>query len=181
MPDRKPHVPPHKRALIVTAWIDEEDMRPFSELRSRFFPGERNFLHAHVTLFHHIRSSVRERFIQFATERAAERGCNNVRIKQPFLMGKGVAYALDPQPLIDIREPLRKEFAESLTPQDARPWKRPHITVQNKVSPEDARQLLRHLEEKFEPCTVRLKGYKFFRYDYGPWTELGRAAFSSTH
>lgn len=38
--------------LILTLWLDDDAARHFNELRQRYFPRERNYLDAHLTLFH---------------------------------------------------------------------------------------------------------------------------------
>lgn len=45
--------------LILTAHVNEDDILFFDELRTRFFPPERNFLRAHVTMFHRLPSERR--------------------------------------------------------------------------------------------------------------------------
>ena len=175
--------PKEERATIVTAWVEEEDIQPFHRLRQAFFPGHRNFLSAHVTLFHHLKPWVRDAAIDLAhTYKWTEQfeltdGRLPVAVTGVFAMGKGTAYALEPEPLIRLREPLRTTFADALTSQDSRPWKRPHITVQNKVELAEAQRLHRHLAARFRPCTLRVRGLRFFRYDYGPWTLLAEVPF----
>ena len=165
--------------MIVTAWAEESDMDMFHRMRQRFFPGHRNYLSAHITLFHHLKPDVRTPAIEMARQtdwsqhvELDEQGRFKVGVQNVFSMGKGVAYGLDPAPLIALREPFREAFAERLTSQDARPWKRPHITVQNKVDKSTADRLKRHLAARFSPCFIRIKGLRFWRYDYGPWTLL---------
>ena len=170
--------PPEQRALIVTAKIAAEDLQWFNRARQKFFPGHRNFLSAHLTLFHHIRPRVRQAFMDFATAYVEDLPpLPPLEIGPPFSMGKGVAYPVERQLLMDLREPLRQHFAATLTDQDARPWRKPHLTVQNKVEKEEAKRLLRHLRRIYRPGTVRVLGLEFYRYDYGPWTKLGEAVF----
>ena len=77
-----------------------------------------------------------------------------------------------------LRQPLRERFGRHLKSQDARPWKKPHITVQNKVDSAAAKNLARHLKHRFRPCTLRLQGLACYGYDYGPWTLLQESKFS---
>ena len=161
--------------MIVTAWFHPDDLAPFHELRRRFFPQHRNYLSAHATLFHYIRPHLRVPFVERAQQLFSELDLGEkptVQVLPPFSMGKGVAYRLELEPLQRIRQPLRDAFVDELKEQDARPWRRPHITVQNKVEPEEAKRLLRHLKAHYEPCSLRLLGIRCFRYDYGPWTPL---------
>jgi hypothetical protein len=164
--------------MVVTATIAEDDLASFSDLRERFFPGERNYLDAHVTLFHHIPAGVRQEFIAYAREHFRRQPTFWVEVQPPVSLGSGVAYPITAPELLEVRRLLRSRFEDNLTAQDLRPWKRPHITVQNKVTKEEARQLLRHLKSRFEPCRLRVLGLTFHRYDRGPWTELDRAAFT---
>ena len=178
--------PPEQRAYILAALIHPEDLLPFHRLRSRFFPGHRNFLSAHVTLLHYVRPEIREDFlaaVRRTVRRNAPAGTDHIplRVDPPFSMGKGVAYGVEAAPLIALRDPLRFQFERHLKEQDLRPWKRPHITVQNKVEKEEARRLARHLQYRFEPCTLRLEGLTVYRYDYGPWTLVEDVRFTTNH
>lgn len=168
--------PPDRRPLIVTAWIDPDDLRPFSRLRTRFFPAERNYLDAHLTLFHHIEPDDRQAFMDYARECLADVPAFTAEVLPPFALGGGVAYGVEAKGMRALRQPLRDAFRNRLTAQDARPWKRPHLTVQNKVDPATADRLLRHLTHHFTPCRLRIRGLSFYRYDGGPWHELGNLA-----
>jgi 2'-5' RNA ligase superfamily len=55
-----------------------------------------------------------------------------------------------------------------LTRHDAQGW-RPHITIQNKVSRESARDLLEQLQAAFQPWTVSPEGLDLWHYDGGHW------------
>ncbi|NJC28501.1 2'-5' RNA ligase family protein [Neolewinella antarctica] len=178
-----PKKPKDQRATIVTAWVRETDMVPFHRMRQAFFPGHRNYLSAHVTLFHHLKPAVRDAAISFAETFSwsdhlpLENGVLPVDVTGVLSLGKGTAFALAPTELLRVRQPLHDAFADSLTPQDARPWKRPHITVQNKVDKEVASRLQRRLGPRFTPCTLRVVGLRFWRYDYGPWGLLREVEF----
>ncbi|CAH1000137.1 hypothetical protein LEM8419_01284 [Neolewinella maritima] len=172
------NLPPEaERPLIVTAWIDPTDLQPFNRLRERFFPPERNYLQAHVTLFHHIPGELIDELLTAIRVQNLGRTAVSVPVVGVFSMGRGVAYRLEADALNDIRQPLRQRFADRLTAQDLRPWKRPHITVQNKVRKEEAGRLLRHLQYRFVPCHVRVLGLYVHRYDGGPWTKLAALPF----
>ncbi len=181
-------------ALIVTALIHEDDLRPFHRLRRRFFPRNRNFISAHVTLFHHLPGAREEEVLtqvhhsvaDFAEgydgfrqnpSPAHEERWVALRLKNVFSMGRGVAYALAPETLAALRTPIAVYFGDDLTPQDARPWRNPHITIQNKVDPAEARRLYRHLNARFEDCSLRVGGLQVWRYCQGPWEFVDEARF----
>lgn len=175
------------RALIVTAWIHEDDLQPFHRLRERFFPNNRTFVSAHCTLFHHLPGDERDTVVESVRESVSAFRQNHlppgatalaVGVKSVFHMGRGVAYALELEPLRRLRAPIAERFAERLTPQDARKWRNPHITVQNKSSPEASLRLHRHLARRFEPCVVRVIGLQVFRYVGGPWAAEAAVKFA---
>ena len=77
---------------------------------------------------------------------------------------------------------MRKELAESFSPwltrQDSSPY-RPHITVQNKVEPDEARLLLETLQLEFEPFQIFAEGLLLWRYLGGPWALVERFEFEA--
>jgi hypothetical protein len=58
-----------------------------------------------------------------------------------------------------------------LSAQDSQGW-RPHVTVQNKVSPSEARALLGTLEVKFRKQPLGIAGLGLHRYLGGPWERM---------
>ncbi len=64
-------------------------------------------------------------------------------------MGRGVLYALAAPELMSLHRELAGKFATYLTPQDKQPL-RPHVVVQNKVEPQEARALLAQLQAEFD-------------------------------
>ncbi|NJB85625.1 hypothetical protein GGR26_001370 [Lewinella marina] len=172
-----PLPPPADRPMVVTAWFAEEDLAPFNALRRRFFPPERNYLDAHLTLFHHIPPGIRGAFLHAAADACAGLPPVPVEIRPPFLLGRGVAYAVASDGLRHLRSRLVEQFSPSLTAQDLNSWGRPHLTVQNKVAPEDAHRLLRRLQPRFTPCHIALKGLSCHTYDGGPWSLITHLPF----
>ena len=174
------------RALIVTAWIHDDDLYPFHRLRERFFPRNRTFISAHCTLFHHLPGECRDAVVEavretvggFRQNRLRDADVLEVPLTGVFHMGRGVAYALEPAELQRLRAPVAERFAERLNRQDAGKWRNPHITVQNKASPTASRRLYRHLEARFEPCSVRVLGLQVWRYIGGPWAEEAQVSFA---
>ena len=164
--------------MVVTAWIDSADLQPFTELRRRLFPAERNYLSAHLTLFHQVPAPEREAFVAAAAEEFSTQPSITVDVLPPVSTGRGVAYPVAAAALQAIRAPLRQRFADALGAQDLAPWKRPHITVQNKVDPRVAAETLRELSVQFRPRSIGILGLRYFRYDYGPWTPLGELRFA---
>ena len=83
-------------------------------------------------------------------------------------LGEGTALRIDSQDLEDIRAGLADAFHGLLTAQDQAPW-RPHVTIQNKVEPREAKALQARLRATFQPRPVAIRGLALWRYLGGPW------------
>jgi len=158
--------------IIVTALFGDDDQAWFDRQRQAHFPPERNFLSAHLTMFHHLPPSL-EGEAKHRLSEAAREGAPQARIAGLFSLGRGVAYRIDSPDLEVVRAHLADIWAPLLTPQDAANW-RPHVTIQNKVDPADARALLSRLEPDFRPRAVKVAGYAAYWYRGGPWEKLSR-------
>ena len=162
--------------LVLTLLLDEAAQSRFDGLRRAHFPPERNHLQAHVTLFHALPGEHEDR-VRSDLEASAQRPAYDVDVVRVRSLGRGVAYDLRSPVLAAQRDELARRWQPWLTPQDARPHAA-HVTVQNKVTPERARALLRELEASFVPSTVRATGLALWRYLGGPWEPLGSYRFS---
>ncbi len=164
--------------IIVTALFGREDQAFFDGERSAYFPPERNQLAAHLTMFHHLPPTLapelRQRLIAETRGIAAPRA----RIADVISLGRGVAYRIDSEELVNIRERLAAAFTGLLTPQDAGGW-RAHVTVQNKVEPAAAKALLTALRANFRPRPVAIAGLAAYWYRGGPWEMLYKHLFSA--
>ena len=130
-----------------------EDQAWFDRQRAAHFPPERNFLDAHLTMFHHLPPSLEGEVRQRLSE-AARGGAPAARIAGLISLGRGVAYRIDSPALEDVRAHLADVWSGLLTPQDQAGW-RPHVTIQNKVDPADARALLDRSKARFPPASAR--------------------------
>ena len=83
-------------------------------------------------------------------------------------LGEGTALAVRSEALEDIRYDLAEALHGLLTPQDLAPW-HPHITVQNKVEPREAKALQQRLKAGFERRPLSIKALGVWRYLDGPW------------
>jgi 2'-5' RNA ligase superfamily len=160
--------------IIVTALIGEPDFGWLDGLRTKHFPPERNFLRAHLTLFHHLPPSA-ERELLGALRTETRDPAPEARLASVINLGRGVAFRVESQGLTDIRARLADRFAPMLIPQDANPW-RAHVTVQNKANPAAAKALLTELQTGFSPRPLALKGLAAWWYRGGPWEQI--AAFN---
>lgn len=154
--------------LIVTAGIKEEDLEPFDRLRQAHFPRERNFLRAHLTMFHRLPGEYIDRVVQILTAMTAGRGTFLTDVSGIRHLGAGVAFAITSPELEHLRSELATAFGQWLGQQDQQKWQ-PHITIQNRVSKTEADSLYRHLQEGFVPHRIRITGLDLWRYLDGPW------------
>jgi hypothetical protein len=161
--------------IIVTALLGREDFAWADGLRRAHFPPERNHLRAHVTLFHHLPPSVVRELCDLLQYEA--RGpAPDAQISGVFGLGQGVAYRIFSPALADVRARIADRFAMLLVPQDRNGW-RPHITVQNKVAPADAKALLAKLSADFTPRPLVIAGLAAWWYRGGPWESIGAWGF----
>jgi hypothetical protein len=91
-------------------------------------------------------------------------------------LGSGTALRVDSEELEDLRHDMAEAFHGLLTPQDSGPW-RPHITIQNKVEPREARKLQQQLRATFQPRPLAIRGLASWRYFGGPWEPIRTHVF----
>ena len=163
--------------IIVTALFGRADQAWFDALRRQHFPAERNQLDAHLTLFHHLPPSAADELKHRLAGETRGVRAPVARVAGLMSLGRGVAYRLDVPELTAIRARLAEAFAGLLVPQDAGGW-RPHVTVQNKVTPAVAKLLLAELSRDFRPREVDIAGLGTWWYRGGPWEPLSRHMFA---
>jgi len=162
---------PLSRALIVTAELGSEDLAWLDALRRRHYPPERNRVLAHLTMFHALAPSA-EREIRARLADHSARPAPAARIAGLMDLGGGVAFRIVSDDLDAIRDQLAHDLHGLFGAQDSGGW-RPHVTIQNKVAPKVARELLRSLERDFQPRLMSIAGLGLHRYLGGPWETLG--------
>ena len=163
--------------LILTLGLESRAFDTLDALRRQHFPPERNLLAAHLTLFHalppeHARA-IGARLRSVASATPAPR----LRFAQPRWLGRGVAIDVEAPELAQLRGQLAAAWAPWLTPQDRQGY-RPHVTIQNKVPPEQARRLHAELAASWVPFESVGAGLLLWRYLGGPWEPAGEFAFA---
>jgi hypothetical protein len=155
--------------LILTMRFDAKEAAYFNYLRRAHFPAERNFIDAHLTLFHHLPAAEEraeiERSLVAATTETALLG---YRVTGLRLLGRGVAFSIASPELAALRIELASKFEAWLTPQD-RAGFAPHVTVQNKTDPSSAHALFSDLAAGFAPFSGVSPGLDLWSYLGGPW------------
>ena len=97
-------------------------------------------------------------------------------LSEVMSLGRGVAYRVQSDELDAIRREIAHHFTGLLTAQDAGGW-RPHVTIQNKVEPKEAKALLEAKRQTFVPRPLEVIGLALHRYLDGPWEDLGSWRF----
>ena len=154
--------------LIITLALNKEAFAFFDSLRRTYFPAERNFLQAHLTLFHHLppHAAGIEETIHF---HSSSQEVLLLQVTDVVSIGKGVAFKIESVQLQKLHKALQEKWYSLLTPQDRQKlW--PHITIQNKVAPAVAKETLNVLRSSFQPFTIYGTGLSLWSYEGGPWT-----------
>lgn len=162
--------------LIVTAQLPEDLQGWATGLRNAHFPPERNYLAAHVTLFHALPSFCEPEVIQQVRTLAKEFAPVDARILGIMSLGGGTAIRLESEGILRLRGLIAEHFHGLLTEQD-QGGKRLHITVQNKVSKGEAKALQAQLASHVEPRSFCFRGLGVHRYEGGPWTLVDNVKF----
>ncbi len=167
---------PASTPIIVAATFGAADFRMLDGLRRAYFPPERNLIPAHLTLFHHLAPSLAGELdarLRGATRRVAR---PSAILDGLMSLGRGVALKVRSEALSAIRADLADAFAGCLMPQDSAGW-RPHVTIQNKVSPQEAQALLAKLADGFTPRPLIITGIAAHHYRGGPWELIAEHRF----
>jgi 2'-5' RNA ligase len=162
--------------LIVTLQMDERSQERFDRLRELHFPPERNYLKTHLTLFHKLPGGREAEVRSELREVCQDREPITLSATGLRFLGRGVAYELSSPGLEALHRDLARRWEPWLGAQDRQGFK-PHVTVQNKVPPEQARALHKELQAAFSPFEVEGIGLSLWRYLGGPWEGVVRYPF----
>lgn len=156
--------------LIITLALDTGSAGFFNALRKQFFPAAINYIDAHLTLFHHLpadESTIPDDLQEWSNLYTAFA----LHVAEVKSIGKGVAYKIESTELLQLHKTMQTKWKQWLTPQDSQKlW--PHVTVQNKVSPERAKETLQFLQASFQPFEATALGFQLWAYKGGPWEFL---------
>lgn len=162
--------------LIVTLKLDEPAFIHLDALRQRHFPPERNFLAAHITLFHALPGDQEAAICATLQAQAAATPVIPLTLPTVRCLGRGVALTVDSPALLELRRRLATTWANWLTPQDRQRYQ-PHVTIQNKVAPGIARALYDQLRLTWTGMTAQGTGLLLWRYRGGPWESIADLPF----
>lgn len=161
--------------LIVTADFAPPDFAWLEGLRRAHYPAEQNRVPVHLTIFQGLPpSAVEEVKQQLAIHSAGQ--APRATIAGLMKLDTGVAFRVVSDDLEAIRDAIAGHFHGLLCAPDAAGW-RPHVTIQNKVVPKEARALVAELERNFQPRPLGIVGLSVHRYRGGPWETLASYKF----
>ena len=152
--------------LILTVTIEQNAFRFFDALRKIYYPNEGNIVHAHLTLFHLLPNE--PSILDDVADACRQFGTLNIQIKEPILTGNGIAYKIECPELLLLHKTLQQQWHSFLIPQDHQKLC-PHITIQNKATPEAAKELQEFLQQNFCAFTAKGTGLQLWEYHNGPW------------
>ena len=164
--------------LILTLLLDDLTQERFERERRQHFPAARNHIPAHVSLFQSL-PGAEEAAITARLETLRGRPAPAVEVTGVRSLGRGCAYELRSPALDALRGELARGWSGWLGAQD-RQGHRPHVTVQNKVDADTARDTLARLQAGFAPWASRGEALVLWRYLGGPWEHLLTVAFAHT-
>ena len=168
-------VAPDFRPLILTAQPDKASGARFEALRRLYYPAELNRVPAHISLFHQLPGSEFDAVVGRLRLTAREHRAPLVKVTGLRPLGRGVAFKLSSPGLDALHGDLAHAWEPLLIPQDRHRFAG-HVTIQNKVTPQVARETLAKLEESFVPWSFRVVAVDVWRYLGGLWEPLQAVA-----
>ena len=167
--------PGRNAPLIVSAELPPDLYSWANQLRQAHYPADRNVLKAHVTLFHALPPSCEAEIGRCLAQLAREAPVF-ARLEGVMKLGKGTALEISSPAMLDMREWLAERFHGLLMPQDEHAL-RLHVTIQNKVSIEEAKALQAQLHPQVMPRDFVFRGLELHAYRGGPWEFIKRWRF----
>ena len=158
--------------------MDERSSALFERMRQRHFPPDRNFIPAHLTLFHNLPGDAIESITRVLGDLARAQAPIPLEAASLRFLGRGAAFAISSPGLVPLRGDLAERWSQWLTAQDRQPFQ-PHVTIQNKVIPSEARALHDRLSSEFDRFLIEGSGLLLWRYLGGPWEQAGAFPFTA--
>lgn len=164
--------------LILSLKLDQASFDALDKLRQQYFPPARNLLAAHVTLFHQLPGEQESQIRQALQKLCAETPSFALLFPKLRFLGRGVAVEIESAELLQLRKTLATDWNDWLTAQDKQGF-RPHITIQNKVAPDEARRIYDRLAFAWKMEAGRGEGLLLWRYLEGPWELVDEFPFTN--
>lgn len=156
--------------LLVTADLPPDIFKWADGLRRAHFPPDRNKLKAHVTLFHALPPSVEDE-LRDLLGTLAKQPPPAARIKGVMKLDGGTALAVESLGMADLHAAIGDHLHGLTILKDSGPL-RLHITIQNKVSAQEARALHAQLDAVLKPRDFHFRGFELFAFEDGIWRPI---------
>ncbi|STX52848.1 Uncharacterised protein [Legionella busanensis] len=153
-------------SFILTLEFNSTLQNFFEQQRRQHYPFHLNKVPAHVSVFHQLPEKYFVKINTKLNEITSDNVCVPVTISGIKFLGRGNAYSLDFDQTLFLQ--LRKAWSTWLISQDKQTWQ-PHVTIQNKVSIEEAKLLNQALYTQSIPLYGNIIGLNLWRYLDGPW------------
>ena len=157
-----------KTPLILTAKMDDETFSYFNSLRQKYFPPARNFLDAHITLFHQLPYENLNEIEKIINQIVADQAEIKIEFPKLIKLGSGTAAYIESEELKKLQVKLSAIWESDLIPQDKQGF-RPHVTIQNKVSKEIALRTFEILNNDWKPRIGKINGLNLWKYVRPKW------------
>lgn len=165
---------------IVTLILDRTSFERLDAWRASHFPSERNFLSAHITLFHALPSLHGSDVEDILRGAAEQSGSISLTFARLVVAGSYVGVEVEAPEARALKRRLNTSFQVRgipLTRQDAQGL-RPHVTLVNKGGREYALRAAQALRTEFSSWQGEAEGLGLWRYEGGPWTFLKALPFA---
>jgi 2'-5' RNA ligase len=154
--------------FVLTLEMDGESFARLDDLRRCYTPPERNLVPAHVTLFHRLPGEHAREIKALLAEVAKSEKPMEIAVGEVKAMERGVAVFLQSPQLSALRDALAAEWWPWLSDQDQAGF-RPHVTLQNNVSPGEASRTKASAAAELRLKRIRGVGLHLWRYREGRW------------
>lgn len=159
----------HTLPLLVSLKMDDNAFAHFNALRTKHFPPAKNRFEAHITLFHWLPGDQKSTILADMQTLADQHAPFTLQVMDVWRLKNGVAYRLESDIAQQIYRDLRQRWHEWMEPEEQQRPFIPHITVQNKVEPEEAKALCETLTARFQPSTIHAVGLDMWELRDGMW------------
>lgn len=147
---------------IVTLGFDSATFDRLQVWRKHWFPPERNFIPAHLSLYHRLTPAAEPVLVEAAREAPFALEFEGVR-----RLSGGFAIGVDCARLQQWHARCSARLTD-LSAQDRQPF-RPHVTVMNKAPREEAEKAFVEFQADWQPFTGRGVRLLIWEYLGGPW------------
>lgn len=162
--------------LVLSLAMDPESFARTNAWRTRYYPANRNYLTAHITLYHSIPGTLQDWSLAELKKIAEDTEAFPLEFQAWERNSGYVGIKIEETRLLQLKARLDDVFRDHLLLQDKQRLK-PHVTVTNKVTLQEAKLCAEELARDFVPWTGEALGFHLAIYRKGPWEALASLPF----